>query len=227
MNNQEIIEKLDGYCEWCKAQGGHCQAYLDGCSIFDIITNLEQQPGRIARFFWRLFGVTEFGLPHIKAGEIPPPPKATEISKSYGRVLDNVVAAFATTDDEIIQQRVQVAVDQGRKVCRELDRQAKVIAIQDEDIAGFQEDLLKEAQRGDKLEKQIEGFEERLQNLYAGALSPESRLNGYAVVLESMRKIRDERIARITQLEGFIKWGEREEVYKTWLKDQAPKDAKR
>ena len=55
----------------------------------------------------------------VPAGEVE------KLVKSYGRVLDAVVIAFATTDDKIIQEQVQVAVDQGRKVCRELDRQAK------------------------------------------------------------------------------------------------------
>ena len=30
-------------------------------------------PGRVARFFWRLFGVRKFGVPNLKEGAIPPP----------------------------------------------------------------------------------------------------------------------------------------------------------
>lgn len=137
MNNQEIIEKLDGYCEWCKAQGGHCQAYLDGCSIFDIITELEQQPaaGEFTKNIkQRLARMEKADMDGDKkwmwdtlsklCERFEQQPEPTEVSKSYGRVLDAVVVAFATTDDEIIQQKVQAAVDQGRKVCSELDRQA-------------------------------------------------------------------------------------------------------
>ncbi len=39
---QEVIKLLEGYCEWCEAQGGDCQARLDGCSIFDAIVLLKQ-----------------------------------------------------------------------------------------------------------------------------------------------------------------------------------------
>ena len=33
---KQIKALLESYCEWCKDQGGHCQAKLDGCSIADI-----------------------------------------------------------------------------------------------------------------------------------------------------------------------------------------------
>jgi len=33
---KQIKALLESYCEWCKGQGGHCQAKLDGCSIADI-----------------------------------------------------------------------------------------------------------------------------------------------------------------------------------------------
>ncbi|KKM89585.1 hypothetical protein LCGC14_1247210 [marine sediment metagenome] len=45
MNNQEKIrELLEGYCEWCLAQGGNCYAMLDGCSIADAIALLKPEP---------------------------------------------------------------------------------------------------------------------------------------------------------------------------------------
>lgn len=34
-----------------------------------------KQPGRIARFFWRLLGVKRFGVPNLKEGDYPPMPK--------------------------------------------------------------------------------------------------------------------------------------------------------
>ena len=48
MNKEIDIEQiralLEGYCEWCMAQGGHCQAKLDGCSIADAKALLKPCP---------------------------------------------------------------------------------------------------------------------------------------------------------------------------------------
>lgn len=32
---EKLKELLEGYCEWCMAQGGYCHASLEGCTIFD------------------------------------------------------------------------------------------------------------------------------------------------------------------------------------------------
>jgi len=45
---------------------------------------LVKGPGRVARFFWRLFGVTKFGIPNLKPGTIPPP----KCKKPKGEVKD-------------------------------------------------------------------------------------------------------------------------------------------
>lgn len=42
-------------------------------------------PGRIARFFWRLVGVTEFGLPRLKEGGYPPMPKCKKPKGGTGQ----------------------------------------------------------------------------------------------------------------------------------------------
>jgi len=52
-------------------------------------------------------------------------PEPTEFGKSFSRVLDAVVIAFATMDDKIIQRQVQGAVDWGRKAKDLLDWQAE------------------------------------------------------------------------------------------------------
>ena len=39
--SKEVKDLLVEYCEWCKAQGGNCQANLDGCSIFDALALLK------------------------------------------------------------------------------------------------------------------------------------------------------------------------------------------
>ena len=45
MNNEKAIEaKLESYCEWCVAQGGHCHAKLDGCSVFEVLALLAEKP---------------------------------------------------------------------------------------------------------------------------------------------------------------------------------------
>lgn len=38
----KIEELLKGHCEWCMAQGGYCQARLDGCSVFDALAQLAE-----------------------------------------------------------------------------------------------------------------------------------------------------------------------------------------
>ena len=44
MNVKSLLERLEEYCEWCKGQGGDCQAHLQGCAIYDILEELKQQP---------------------------------------------------------------------------------------------------------------------------------------------------------------------------------------
>lgn len=41
-NTQKAIEKLKDYCEWCRAQGGPCEAYLDGCAVSEALALLQQ-----------------------------------------------------------------------------------------------------------------------------------------------------------------------------------------
>lgn len=92
-------------------------------------------------------------------------PEPAEVSKSYGRVLDAVVAAFATTDDEIIQQNVQAAVDQGRKVCSELDRQAEELAKAEMLIAFYLEGLEKSETEITQLKKENKRLRDGLKDV--------------------------------------------------------------
>ena len=140
MNNQKIIEKLEGYCEWCIAQGGYCQAHLNGCSIFDLKVELKQQPGRIARFFWRLFGVTEFGVPNLKKEDYPPMPKvkpprkegstteqqpeAGEFTKMVRLNICNWAKALEKAADDC---RIRSIIQWLLEACNKLDRQAEQI----------------------------------------------------------------------------------------------------
>ena len=40
--SKEAIALLVEYCEWCNAQGGDCQAHLDGCNVFEALAILKQ-----------------------------------------------------------------------------------------------------------------------------------------------------------------------------------------
>lgn len=48
-----------------------------------------------------------------------------EFTKKYRQVLDAVVIAFATKDDDIVTTQVQMAVDRGREACAIIDQQAE------------------------------------------------------------------------------------------------------
>jgi hypothetical protein len=56
-----------------------------------------------------------------------------EWTKEFRRVLDEVVVAFATTDERIIEESVQAAVNYGRDACDRLDTSE---AMKDELLKG-------------------------------------------------------------------------------------------
>jgi len=59
--------------------------------------------------------------------------KALEFTASFSRVLDLVVIGFATTDEKIAVQKVQVAIDWGRHAVDIIKSQTKQLAAAEKD----------------------------------------------------------------------------------------------
>jgi len=58
--NLRIKKMLESYCEWCVAQGGVCQAHLQGCTIFDALAELAKKNN-----------IFEIQIPNLRQEEVP------------------------------------------------------------------------------------------------------------------------------------------------------------